>query len=249
MNTVSMWSLLLMPGFLFTSTVQPVAGQAERLNATVKKDSPADQADEKKSNVIRIFNGKDLKGLRILKEGYFDEHGKIEVDKGILIVGKGMPGSGVAVNPNVLKKSPRINYEIRLQAKRIEGGDFFCGLTFPIEKSYCTLILGGWGGGAIGLSNVDTLSAIENETTNFHEFEDNQWYDIRLVVTDKRIEAFLKPAGSKKEKKLFSVATKEHKYNIWWEQEPARPLGITTWSTTAAFRKIEWIERPAVPKK
>ena len=38
-----------------------------------------------------------------------------------------------------------MDYELRLEAKRVEGGDFFCGLTFPVGKEYCTLILGGWG--------------------------------------------------------------------------------------------------------
>lgn len=195
--------------------------------------------EEKASNAIRVFNGKDLKGLQVLKKSYFEDHGVVQVKDGALVITKGMPGSGVNIDPKVFKDLPRMNYEVFMTAKRVEGGDFFCGLTFPIEKSYCTLILGGWGGGSIGLSNVDRMSAIENETSEFYEFKNGEWYDIHLVVSEKEIRATLGVAGGKDKKKLFSIATKEHKYNIWWEQEPARPFGITTWNTTAAFKKIE----------
>jgi hypothetical protein len=30
----------------------------------------------------------------------------------------------------------------------------------------------------------------------------------------------------------------DRKFSIWWEQEPARPLGIATWNTSAALRNI-----------
>ncbi len=101
------------------------------------------------------------------------------------------------------------------------------------------MILGGWGGGSIGLSNVDSMSAIENETSGFHEFKNNQWYEIHLVVSKKEIKATLNQKGWKQKKKLFTVNTQDHKYDIWWEQEPARPFGVTTWNTKSAFRKIE----------
>ena len=38
---------------------------------------------------------------------------------------------------------PKSNYEIRLEAMRVEGSDFFCGLTFPYQKAHATLVLGG----------------------------------------------------------------------------------------------------------
>lgn len=187
---------------------------------------------------IRLFNGKDLAGLNVLEKSYFDGHGKISVKSGTLIIEKGMPGSGIAIDPKVFKNLPKIDYEINFDAMRIEGDDFFCGLTFPVNDSFCTLILGGWGGGAIGLSNVDTMSAIENETSTFEEFKNNVWYNVRLKVTGETITAMLQEKKAMEQKELFSIETKDHKFDIWWEQEPARPLGFTTWSTKAAFQNI-----------
>ena len=37
----------------------------------------------------------------------------------------------------------RMNYEIELDAQRVDGSDFFCGLTFPVNKTCASLICGG----------------------------------------------------------------------------------------------------------
>ncbi|MBN2588491.1 MAG: hypothetical protein JXA96_01410 [Sedimentisphaerales bacterium] len=48
-----------------------------------------------------------------------------------------------------------MSYEITLEAMRVEGSDFFCGLTFPVDENPCTLIPGGWGGTLCGLSCIN----------------------------------------------------------------------------------------------
>ena len=86
---------------------------------------------------------------------------------------------------------PRYRLEVELEAMRVEGSDFFCGLTFPIKDEFCSLIVGGWGGGVVGLSSVDGSDASENETTGYREFEKGKWYPIKLRVTDQRITAWI----------------------------------------------------------
>ena len=95
-----------------------------------------------------------------------------------------------------------------------------------------TLIVGGWGGGATGLSNVDGVSAIENETATFRSYKQNQWYKIRLRVTHDKILAWID------DKEIIDLDTENRSFSIWWEQEPLRPLGIATWYTQAALRNI-----------
>lgn len=52
-------------------------------------------------------------------------------------------------------KFPTENYELKLQARRIEGFDFFAAVTFPVGKEHCSFVLGGWGGGlVIGRAHV-----------------------------------------------------------------------------------------------
>ena len=128
-----------------------------------------------------------------------------------------------------------MNYEITLEAQRFEGRDFFCGLTFPVADSYCTLIVGGWGGGIMGLSNVDGASAAENATTLWREFNNQQWYKIRLRVSDDEILVWLD------DKRVIKQEVPEREFKIWWEMEPIRPLGIATWYTGSKIRNLRLV--------
>ena len=185
-----------------------------------------------------LFDGRTLKPWRILDRIDFEKHGKIEVRDGAIQVAAGQPASGIAFRG----KPPRVNYELSLEARRTAGGDFFCGLTFPYRQDYCTLILGGWGGRTIGLSNVDDEPAIENETASFQEFKQNQWYRVRLRVTEPRIQAWID------DEQVIDLATEGKKFSIWWEQEPARPLGIASWYTAAQWRKLTLTRLPAAAR-
>ena len=57
----------------------------------------------------------------------------------------------IVININT-NEIPKINYEVALDAMRVSGSDFFCGLTVPVNDSFCSLIVGGWGGGLGGVS-------------------------------------------------------------------------------------------------
>lgn len=175
-----------------------------------------------------LFNGKDLTGWKVDNQFDFDRHGEVRVVGDAVVMDVGRPATGIVWSGDV----PRNNYELTLEAKRISGDDFFCGLTFPIDKEYCTLILGGWGGGVTGLSNISGFAAVENETTGFVEFKNDQWYRVRLSVTPKKIEAWVD------KEKIVDVETEDKRFSLWWEQEPMRPLGIATWNTKAAVRNI-----------
>jgi hypothetical protein len=182
----------------------------------------------------RLFDGKSLTGWSVPQEYPFKDHGQVQVRGGRIELAAGSPATGIVRTD----KPPRKNYEVSLDAMRTSGNDFFCGLTFPVADEYCSLILGGWGGQVVGLSNVDSMPANENVTTTFTEFEDNKWYRVRLRVTDQRITAWLD------DEKVIDLATAGRKFSIWWEQEPMRPLGIATWSTGAALRNIKLRDVP-----
>jgi CubicO group peptidase (beta-lactamase class C family) len=165
---------------------------------------------------------------RVVEEADFENHGPVEFQDGQVLLGQGRSGTAVAWRGDF----PRIDYEVTLEAKRMEGDDFFCGMTFPVGDSYCTLILGGWGGGVTGLSNIDGMAAVENETTGYIKFEQNRWYRVRLRVARDKIEAWVD------DDQVVDVTSKDRKFSIWWEQEPARPFGIASWNTKAALRKL-----------
>ena len=174
-----------------------------------------------------LFDGKSLEGWKVTD---FTGHGKVTIDKGVITLGRGfMTGITYA------KPFPVSNYEIRLEAARMEGSDFFAGITFPILDTYCSWIVGGWGGVIVGLSSIDGMDASENETTSVWQFERGRFYRLRLRVTDYRITAWID--------KDWAVDAYIAGRTIglrFGEIELSRPLGIASYDTTSALRNIEY---------
>jgi hypothetical protein len=172
-----------------------------------------------------LFDGKTL-GL--WKPTPFGGEGEVHVEDGTIVLERGNDLTGVTWGGPL----ERIDYEIALEAKRVSGNDFFCGLTFPVAKASCSLIVGGWSGAVTGLSSLDGLDASDNETTRIANFEDGRWYAVRVRVTGERIQAWIDEAV------WVDVATAGRRIGIRPEVEASRPLGIASWRTTAALRQI-----------
>ncbi|MCH2115611.1 MAG: DUF1080 domain-containing protein [Pirellulales bacterium] len=178
---------------------------------------------------IAIFDGKTLKGWRIANTFDFEQHGKVEVRDGSIHLESGRPATGIAITTEI----PKSNYEIFFRGRRVAGNDFFCGLTFPVKEQHCTLVLGGWGGKLVGLSNIDSFSAAENDTTRVFDFENGKWQDVRLRVTDDFIRIWLN------DRKIIEVDVQQHNFSIYWAQEPIRPFGLATWNTYGELKDLK----------
>ena len=180
---------------------------------------------EKITDPSYLFDGVSLEGWKVAN---FGSQGAVSVKKGEIILEMGDGGTGITWEKDV----PVMDYRISLDAKRVAGHDFFCGLTFPVDDKFCTLIIGGWGGVTVGLSCIDEMSASENETTSLMRFVDNQWYHITLEVFGEKIKATI-------DNQVVVDFTKgNHKLSIRPEVYLSTPLGIATWYTTAALKNI-----------
>jgi len=158
----------------------------------------------------------------------FGGEGPVRVTDGAIVLDMGDPLTGVTWAGDALPAS----YELELDAARWAGNDFFCGLTFPVGQSSCSLILGGWGGTTVGLSNIDGRDASENETTREIRFEDRRWYRVRVSVTASHIRAWLDEAP------IVEVALAGRRIGIRPEVDPSRPLGVASYRTRAALRRL-----------
>ncbi len=181
-----------------------------------------------------LFDGKEMKGWELVKGIDYREAGPVEVRDGALVLGMGDPATGLRWSG----KFPQMNYEIELEAQRVDGNDFFCGLSFPVGDGALTLILGGWGGWVTGLSCVDGNRAIDNETCSSTEFKNKQWYRVRVRVTKHQVSAYLD------ETRICSLETDHRKLTVTYEMEPCLPLGLATWITTGAVRNIRYRTLP-----
>ena len=172
-----------------------------------------------------LFDGKTLAGWKV---PVFGGDGKVYVKGGAIHMETGQECTGVTYT----HPPARDNYEIDLEAMRVDGSDFFCGLTFPVGKDPMTLILGGWGGSLVGLSCLNYGDASENETTQEIQFDNGRWYRIRVRVTKLNIQVWLD------EKKIIDVDRAGKKITIRPEVDLSVPLGIATWKTHGAARNI-----------
>jgi len=175
-----------------------------------------------------LFDGKSLQGWR---ETAFTGRGPVRVENGTLDIGPGKPLDGVTFTGTF----PRSNYEVRFEAARREGGDFFASLTFPVQDSFCTWVTGGWGGDIVGLSNIDGWDASDNETRSYFTFEAGRWYAFRLQVTDARIMAWID------DRQIVNVEIAGRKVDLrYGEIKLSAPFGFASYNTPGAVRKIEY---------
>lgn len=173
-----------------------------------------------------LFDGRTLTGWEITD---FTPPGPVEVRDGAIILGRGKPMTGITWKESF----PRIDYEVTLEAMRLEGEDFFSAITFPVNDDPCTLVIGGWGGSVVGLSSIEGADASENETGQWMRFEDDRWYRIRLRVTEEKIEAWID------DKTVVDFTHVGRNLSIRVEVWLNQPFGIASWQTTAALRDIE----------
>ncbi len=208
------------------------------MGTAVGQEAGTDRLPGKASSVISaqpvvgewqsLFDGKSMEGWQ---ETPFTGRGQVRIENGTIILGAGEQMTGITW----AKWFPKSNYEVRLEAVRLQGSDFFATMTFPVKDSYCSWVTGGWGGDIVGLSNLDGWDASDNETRSYYQFENGQWYSLRLRVTDDVIEAWI-------EKDMVVSATlKGRRVSLrYGEIKLSAPFGFASYATTGGLRKIEY---------
>lgn len=192
----------------------------------VKPELPLFQAPE---GGQLLFDGKTLGGWGITN---FGTEGPVMVTEGKIVINMGDGASGITWANDF----PTVNYEVNLDAQKTVGNDFFCGMTFPVNDDFCSLVVGGWGGPVIGLSCIDGADASDNETQILKRFDKNVWYNIRLRVTEEKISAWID------EEKLVDFSYTGRELSTRPEVDLSKPFGICTWLTSAELKNI-WIKR------
>lgn len=195
-----------------------------------KSDNSGVQQEDQEG-LKTLFDGESLDGWEITN---FGTQGPVQVSGGNIVLGMGDGCTGVTWKGDF----PKMDYEVSLEAKKISGNDFFCGMTFPVDSSFCSFIVGGWGGPVMGLSSIDGLDASENETRSMKKFEHDTWYRIRLRVTPGKIEAWID------NEQVVDFATEGRRLSIRPEVSLSKPFGICSWMTTAALRNIQVKNEP-----
>lgn len=217
--------ILLGATLILTTFSVPLSNAAE--SAT-----PSSRPIEKEKCVWKpLFDGKTLKDWKVTN---FGGEGEVVVKEGVIDMGMGSPLTGITY----MEKFPNCDYEVRVEAMRINGIDFFSTVTFPVKDSFCSLVVGGWAGPVVGISCIDGFDASENETTTYHKFELKQWYTIRVRVRDQHIGAWID------DKQVVDLDTTGHELSTRAEVSLSEPFGIASFQTRAGIRKIKLRQLP-----
>lgn len=163
----------------------------------------------------------------------FGGEGTVSVVDGAIRLERGNDLTGIVWTGAV----PRAPFRIAMEARRVDGTDFFCTVTVPVAGRHCSFVVGGWGGGVVGFSSLDGLDASENETSKGLRLEDHRWYRVAVDVTADRI------AGLIDDEVVAEAVLKGRDIDVRVEMLPCRPLGVASWRTTSDIRAITLEER------
>ena len=163
-------------------------------------------------------------------ESSFGGEGEVLWESGAVELGFGSPLTGITWTGEF----PRDEYEVELTAIRLEGNDFFCGLTFPVGEGRCTLILGGWGGALTGLSCLDGEDASMNATRSFRHYPCGEPVAIRLVVDRESVRVSLD--GDE----IISQPRDGVQFTLRPEVLPSAPFGLASFVTRARLESVRY---------
>lgn len=179
---------------------------------------------------VPLFDGR---ALGAWKPVSFGGEGDVSIVDGAIRLERGNDLTGIVWTGKV----PGPTFRLQMEARRVDGGDFFCAVTVPVAGSHCTFVVGGWGGTVVGFSSLDGLDASENETSDTMAFVDNRWYRVAVDVTPTRIQGLID------DKVVAEAALAGREVDVRIEMMPCRPLGIASWRTVSDIRAITLLER------
>lgn len=214
---------------LFFSLVSGLASaQDKEVTKSETKSAPAEKEAKTESS--------DSKGWKPLQGSWeacqFGGDGSVDIEDKLIKFGYGDPLTGIYWEDK--DKVLRENFEIELEARRTDGFDFFCALTFPVGKDQVSFVVGGWGGGVVGISSVDGRDASDNDTTSFRNFDNEKWYKIRVRVDPHYIRCWIGDVEA------CAQPRKDHEFGIRYEMDPCVPLGVAAFQCKAEYRGIRF---------
>lgn len=212
------------------------------LNGTPPPPGPA-RTEGRTARVIRplprdangweiMFNGKDLTGWEVVAENRI-----VGASEGQLNLAASQLSTDIRWTYDDF---PSVDYEVKVEAKRVEGEGAFCHMVFPIEACHCFLVIGAEGD-IVALDRVDGLGIldIKNETARRMHFERNRWYRVHLRVTREKVVVLIDG------KEEINVAADRLSLPTAWMF--LRPFALGTWQTTATVRDIKRLRREGPP--
>ncbi|OYW75548.1 MAG: hypothetical protein B7Z37_12840 [Verrucomicrobia bacterium 12-59-8] len=161
------------------------------------------------------------------------EEGQVLLQDGEITLQPGQPMTGVRFDAWKSSGLPLTRYAIEYEAMRVAGNDFFGTVTFPVNESQVSLIIGGWGGTLVGISSIDDMDASENTTRGNAFFENNRWHKVRIEVRNNELRAWIN------DKLFVNTNIKGRKLGLrTGDIERCVPFGFASYATQSRIRNV-----------
>jgi Domain of Unknown Function (DUF1080) len=206
---------------------------AQETKTLESKSKSGEKKEKDKDGWVSLLPERGLEGWEITD---FYGHGEVKRNGDLLTFTPGKPLTGI----NYKKEFPKEHFEIEMEARRVKGNDFLCGLTFPVGKGFCSFIGGGWGGGLVGLSSIDGSDASENSTSSNIDFKNGQWYKFRVIVDKEFVRGWVD------DKEIFAQEREGHEFSTRIEVYASQPLGQCVFQSEVEVKNFRW--RPLDPE-
>jgi len=206
-----------------SATVEPGPKTAASAPSNIPEDAWTQWRD--------LFDGGTLNGWRRMTRGAFAHGGSVNIQDGRMELTNSQNCVGIIATGRV----PTTDYEIQYSAMRVSRSGDLGSLYFPIGDTTCRLIVGGWSSfDIVGLQDLDGKVAKSNETRQQRTFESNRWYNVKLCVTDERVQAWID------QDQLIDLTRRGHRFTVEPSDEASKPgsLGLYTYKGAAAIRSI-----------
>ena len=190
---------------------------------------------EKKAEPVRKWDLLAADQLVHWKSADMPDAGKAEVRDGEAVMEPGGPISGLRYDNWQAGHFPVRDYTISYEAMRVDGGDFFASITFPVRgvETCATLIVGGWGGGLVGISSIDGDDASNNSTRSEQKFENGKWYRFKLEVRDDELKVWID------DRIVINTSIKNRVIGLRPGYiEKCAPFGLATYQSTGRVRGL-----------
>ncbi len=221
-------NLLLMFAILLLSSHFGIAQESAKKDPPKTTDAAKVVPEKEKSKWKPMLEKDSLKGWEVTN---FGGEATAELTDGVLRLDRGDPLTGIN---SIRKDFPKENFEMRWKASRVDGSDFFAGVTFPVGDEFCSLICGGWGGGLVGLSSINGNDASENDTTNFRQFKNKQWYAFKVRVDKKKITVWID------DEEVIQVERADKKFSLRGEVFKSKPVGYCVFQSIVDVKEWEY---------
>ncbi len=192
--------------------------------AALKRDAPDDIAPGQWQD---LFDGKTLDGWQAA--GDEATRGEVRLESGQIILNPGSPKTTVAWT----SEFPARDYEVEVEAMRVEGRDAFCTIGLPLGEEQAQVAVG-WGpigrdSFMISVNAKDGSASADAVTEKRMQLKSGQWYRINVKVDDERVVVLVDGEP------VLDVPRSDDTFP---KRQDGNRFNITSYDTKAAIRKV-----------